>query len=81
VCLPGTPGVSIPARPSAPSATPRPRPPLVYPFVTPSFKGLALLNAHLSGKSFASLERRLDCITELLHSHGVDAGTYVIHGM
>ena len=39
-----------------------------------SFKGLALLNAHLSGKSFASLEQRLDCIAELLESHGVEAG-------
>ena len=50
-----------------------------------SFKGLALLNAQLSGKSFASLDLRLDCIAELLESHGVEASllrhpTYGIHG-
>ena len=49
-----------------------------------SFKGLALLNAHLSGKTFASTEQRLDCIAGLLESHGVEAGllrhpTYGIH--
>ena len=41
-----------------------------------SFKGqqrLALLPTHLSGKSFASLELRLDSVAGLLHSHGVEA--------
>ena len=49
-----------------------------------SFKGLALLDSHLSGKAFASPELRLDCIAELLESHGVEPGllrhpTYGIH--